>query len=305
MKNGLEVGFNRSGIATAPRLAPQALEVQHLTPRTSGDASALSKERLIYAKSAEPVATMPPPGTMKELAATTVKLLKGEKVIVFSDKVGERMGFERGSVRLYEALLSKLDAFGSWERGPERAELEDILQEELEHFHLLADVMKALGGDPTAVTPSAEVHSVLATGLRAVIVDPRMNLRQSLEAILIAELADNDCWQNLVRLAHAHGDPRLAERFQRCLEQERMHLSRVRTWITAGLSSDAFGDAHKMLIAEPWVQQHGGATPQARLQGTAPRIASGNDHRRSRTASKGNGHEKPGKRNGNGVRKHR
>jgi hypothetical protein len=284
-------------MATAPRLAPQALEVQHLTPRTSGDASALAKERLIYAKGAEPLATMPPPGTMKELAATTVKLLKGEKVMVFSDKVGERMAFERGGVRLYEALLSKLEAFGSWERGPERAELEDLLHEELEHFHLLADVLKGLGGDPTAITPSAEVHDVAASGLRAVLADPRINLRQSLDAMLIAELTDNDGWQHLVRLAHAHGDPRLAERFQRCLDQERVHLARVRTWVIAGLSSEAFGDARKLLVAEPWVQQHGGAMPQARGNGEHPRL-------RSTTPKRGNGHARNGKRNGNGVRKH-
>ena len=44
------------------------------------------------------------------------------------------------------------------------------------------------------------VFVLAASGLRIVLTDPRADLRASLEAILQAELADNDCWLNLVRL---------------------------------------------------------------------------------------------------------
>jgi hypothetical protein len=299
MKNATEVGFNRSGMATAPRLAPQALEARALTPKTSGDASLIAKERIVYAKASEPLATMPPPGTLKELATTTLKLLKGEKAVVFSDKVGERLAFERAGARLYEALLSKHDAFGTWERGPSRADLEDILREELEHFHLLVEVLEALGSDPTAVTPSAGVQDVAATGVRALLVDPRVDLRQSLEAILVAELVDNECWQNLVRLAAGYGEHPLAARFQRCLEQERVHLARVRGWLAAGLSKDAFGDARRLVMAEPWVEAHGGATlPVSR--GTSRR---GHHKRTSHVTKRSAG--KGGRKGTNGARKQR
>jgi rubrerythrin len=303
MKNSTEVGMNRSGLSAAPRMGPEALEVRGMTPKTHGDAAVISAERIVYMKTAEPLATMPPPGTLKQLAAVTLKLLKGEKAVVLMDKVGERLGFERGGVRLYEALLSKYDALGSWDRGPTRSELEDILREELEHFHLLAEVMHAMGGDPTAVTPSAEVHDVAAQGLRAVLTDPRVNLQQSLEAILIAELEDNDCWQNLVRLASAYNEHPLAQRFQRCLEQERVHLARVRNWIAAGLSVDAFGDPRRLLHAEPCVQTHGRAAPQ-RTKTPRPhhakRAAAG--RRNGVSKSQGNGTSR-GKRGGNGARK--
>jgi hypothetical protein len=39
-----------------------------------------------------------------------------------------------------------------------------------------------------------------------VIVDPRTTLLQSLEAVLIAELFDNACWETLVELAQQAGE---------------------------------------------------------------------------------------------------
>jgi hypothetical protein len=271
MKNGIELGMNRSGLATAPRLAPQVLQVPKLTPKTTGDAKVIANERIVYAKEAEPLATMPPPGTLKELASTTVKLLKGQKALVLVDKVAERMAFERGGVRLYEALVSKFDAFGSWEGGPARTELESILRDELRHFHFLAEVLGMLGADATAVTPSADVHEVLATGLRTVLTDPRTDLRSSLEAILQAELADNDCWLTLVRLAVGYGENELAQRFQRCLDEERVHLSRVRVWLTAGLAGEAFGDPRAMHVSEPWLQAASLPMPATRAEnGSSP-----------------------------------
>jgi len=261
VKNSIEMGLNRSGLATAPRMAPQVLQVPGMTPKSSGDARVIANERVSYSKDAEPAATMPPPGTLKELAKTTVKLLKGQKSMVLVDKVAERMAFERGGTRLYEALLSKLDAFGSWEGGPQRADLESIMRDELTHFHFLAEVMGMLGADATAVTPSAEVHDLLTSGLRMVLADPRTDLRTCLEAMLQAELVDNDCWQTLMKLAFAYEELQLAERFQRCLEEERVHLNRVRSWLSAGLGGEAFGDPRKLAVSEPWVQ-HVAALPR-------------------------------------------
>lgn len=262
MKNSLEQGLNRSGIATAPRLAPQVLQVPGLTPRSSGDARVIANERVVYAKESEPVATMPPPGSLKELAKTTLKLLKGQKSLVFVDKVAERMAFERGGVRLYEALLSKFDAYGTWEGGPSRADLEGIMRDELQHFHFLAEVLGMLGADATAVTPSAEVHDVMTAGMRLVLTDPRTDLRQCLETMMAVELADNECWTTLVKLALGYQETQLAERLQRCLDEERVHVSRVRAWLTAGLGGEAFGDPRALQVAEPWVQKGGVVNPR-------------------------------------------
>lgn len=58
-----------------------------------------------------------------------------------------------------------------------------------------------------------------------------MNLKQSLEAILVAELVDNDCWTTLIELARAGGHKALAERFEGALAEEAVHLVNVRAWV--------------------------------------------------------------------------
>lgn len=228
MKSPTDLGVNRSGLATAPLLAPRALEVPELTrPSMLGDEKLIALERQEYARAAEPIATMPPVGDT-----------------VLLDKLGERLAFERSGTRLYEALLSKYDSFGGWKGGPRRSELEHFHRQELNHFRALAKWMEQLGADKTAVTPSADVHDVLASGLRLVLADPSTSLLQGLEAILVAELTDNDCWMNLVRLALAYGQRELARQCEEFLAEEDEHLLMVREWISSGLSMQAFGQPH-------------------------------------------------------------
>ena len=50
------------------------------------------------------------------------------------DKIGERLAFERTGTRLYEALVSKHEAFGSFPGGPSGAG-EDALVEPFEQAH--------------------------------------------------------------------------------------------------------------------------------------------------------------------------
>jgi hypothetical protein len=70
-------------------------------------------------------------------------------------------------------------------------------------------------------------------GLCSVIADPRTDLIQSLEAIRIAELADNDAWEALAELMREAGEQEIAEQFDDALANERQHLDNVRSWLTA------------------------------------------------------------------------
>ena len=65
------------------------------------------------------------------------------------------------------------------------------------------------------------------------LVDPRTNLVDALQAILVAELADNDSWEALVALARGGGNEELAVRFEEMLANERDHLIKVRGWLAA------------------------------------------------------------------------
>src|SRR6185436_18751412 len=139
----------------------------------------------------------------------------------------------------YDALISKHDAYGAWDGGPERIELEQFREQELAHFHLLHDLLIDLGADPTAVTPSADLAGVASGGLMQILTDPRTDFGASLEAILIAELVDNDCWKTLAELARKAGGLALAQTFERAIEEEVLHLESVRGWIAARLAGVA------------------------------------------------------------------
>jgi rubrerythrin len=150
------------------------------------------------------------------------------------DKLGERLAFERSGTRLYEGLVSKYDAYGGFSGGPSREDLEHIRQEEFRHFMLLQSAIEQLGGDPTALTPSADVHATAVHGIMQIIMDPRTTLLQSLEAILVVELADNACWEALIELAQGAGQDELARQFAEAWATEEEHLLKVRSWVAAG-----------------------------------------------------------------------
>jgi rubrerythrin len=250
MKNGdRQQHMNRTGAALSPELTAELLEGARQTqPSAEGDGQEIARVRIEYAKEVEPTGSIPPPVTGAGAGKSPVKAANGKKTLVLADKLGERMAFERSGTRLYDAILSKHAAYGSWAGGPSREDLQEIRAEEHAHFTLLKQSIEQMGADPTAVTPSANLHAVASRGLCAVITDARTNLRESLEAILVAELVDNDGWENLIDLARALGHEDLAVAFTEALTQEREHLRRVRLWLGAAVSTEATGK-----LAEPFV----------------------------------------------------
>lgn len=235
MSQTASLGTNRTGITVAPELSQEMIRGMDQFPPTSmGSAQDVANVRITYAKEAEPVGSVPmPPGMMNKIQAAA-KTVMGESPTLFLDKLGERLAFERAGTRLYEVIISKYDAYGSFSGGPSRDDLAHLLQEEYDHFMLLRRVIEQFGGDPTAVTPSANVQATASMGINKVIVDPRTTLLQTLEAILVAELADNECWHALIALARDASEDQLVEEFRRAYAAEQEHLKKVRTWVAAG-----------------------------------------------------------------------
>lgn len=228
------LGKNRTGTAQVPERVAAQLEPSATQPEADpAAAQAIADVRIEMARAVEPAGSMPPPAGVKQIAKNALDAITGEPGILL-DKLGERLAYERAGVRLYDALVSKLDASGPFTGGPGRDDLLHLREEELEHFALLARTIERLGGDPTAVTPSANVQAVLGQGIVAVLTDPRIDLLHSLEAMLVVELADNDCWAVLADLAAAAGDDEAAQAFLQALDEERDHLTRVRAWVAAG-----------------------------------------------------------------------
>lgn len=212
--------MNRTGLEASGARAAEMLEILDLTePTTVGDGEGLHENRVEYAAEGHEIGSLPP-----AVDADMAMLL---------DKLGERLAFERMGVRLYEALIDKLENGETFAGGPSREDLEHIRREEGEHFLLLDDCIRAQGGDPTMVTPCANLAAVESMGVHSVIVDPRTTLAQGLHAILVAELADHAGWELLIELTQHVGATDLTRAFQHALEQEQEHLRMVRGWLSA------------------------------------------------------------------------
>lgn len=233
--NEIKVGTNRTGIALArERTEAMIGDTEDLLTDQPADLSAGDKARVEFCASAEPLGSVAPPTCFKGLAKTSSLQSAGCRPRLFMDKLGERLAFEKSGTRLYEALLVKHDALGSFPGGPTREELEEILEEEAEHYRMLQSAIESLAGDPTALTPSADLAGVAARGLFAVLTDPRTSLLQCLETILVAEMTDNDGWETLVELSELAGERALRETFMQARADEADHLQRVRGWIAVG-----------------------------------------------------------------------
>lgn len=237
---GTVTGHNRTGIALSPIDAKALIEAaQRTSPSMPGDDETASAMRLDYASDTEPLGSVPPPATVKGAAGAVVKAVKGESMSVFLDKIGERLAFERSGTRLYEGLITKFKASPKTKGGPKLEELLRFHADEHRHFEMLSEAMRSLGGDPTAVTPSADVAAVMSMGIPQVLADPRTTLAQCLDAILVAELADNESWNLLAALAEKFGHRDLASKFRAALAEEAEHLRSVRGWVTEMTLTDS------------------------------------------------------------------
>ncbi|HYD56620.1 MAG TPA: ferritin-like domain-containing protein, partial [Burkholderiales bacterium] len=160
------------------------------------------------------------------------------------DKLGERLAFERGGTRLYDALIGKC---ALPQEGPEVVSLEKLRhfrEDEAQHFALVRDCIVQLGGDPTAQTPCANLAGIEAMGLMQVVTDPKTTVVQSLHAILVAELADNAAWEELVMLAREMGQEEMAARFEEAAGHEREHLDHIKAWHLEATLQEANARAH-------------------------------------------------------------
>jgi hypothetical protein len=229
------LGHNRTGVGTSPNATREMVEGTSLFMplELSADETEIARVREAYVKDAEPLGTIPPPPNAAGIAKVALEAIKGGRPTQFLDKLGERLAFERTGVRLWEAVISKYQALGGFSGGPDLGALEKIMMDEHQHFRLLTEVITNLGADPTVVTPSADLQATLAKGINEVLVDPRTTVVQCLEAIEVAELADNECWDTLIELARQNTKDGVLTSFVRAREEEARHLANLRSWLAA------------------------------------------------------------------------
>lgn len=246
VKDPTSLGKNLTGIEAAPVQGPKVVEGAQAggasPPGVAGETSFAAVHFGLlqrYADELQPIGTMPPPSSVGGAARAAVGAVTGQSLLVLLDKIGERLAFERTGTRLYEALMVKHQLVGSWSGGPSYDDLKQIRDEEHRHFELLSEAMEDLGGDPTALTPSADLAAVESLGLQKVIADVRTTLDQGMHAILVAELADTAGWDMLCDLADAAGQDDLVRQFRQAERLEGEHVAKVQRWLRNKLGAPA------------------------------------------------------------------
>lgn len=255
MKEQIQTGMNRTGLQMSPfdAGAMQSPVPTSMTPATPGDDTALAEMRSTYIANAEPLGSVPIPGTIRGAITTGVSALTGNHPQLLLDKLGKRLAFERTGTRLYDALITKFEAMQDESTSMTLADLQQIRQDEARHFAIVAEAIESVGGDPTSQTPCADLVGVESMGLMQAVCDPRTTIAQSLHAILVAELADQAGWEMLIALAQDQNQSAMVTDFKVALAEERTHLQRVQQWleeatvgraISAGASIDDISDAN-------------------------------------------------------------
>jgi rubrerythrin len=233
MENETKVGMNRTGMQMAPIQGPSQVEyAESWGPHpVTGSEHDIAAMRARYIREADRIGSVPVPATGRGLAETALGKLKGQNPEVLFDKLGERAAYERSGVRLYQAMIGKVQAVEHPEKAALLADLNHIVEEEFEHFQMLSAAVAEMGGDPTAQTPCADVSAVAAMGMIQVITDPRTTLAQCIQILLSVELTDNACWELLLELAQEGDHDHLIEPFQKALVAEQEHETMIKQWL--------------------------------------------------------------------------
>lgn len=227
---------NRTGIQTSPEMAQEMIAgAAAASPSSDGGPEAIAEYRGEYIQEGFPVGSLPSLPFSQEARAEE----EDAGLAVLLDKLSERLAFERMGTRLYEALINKVEIMGESSPGPTLIDLQQIRDEELRHFLLLKRAITTLGGDPTVQSPCADTAGVASLGILQVLTDPRTSVPQCLQAILTAELTDNDGWRMLINLSDTLGHTELVSEFRAALESEEEHLANVRGWLSEKVLEDA------------------------------------------------------------------
>jgi bacterioferritin (cytochrome b1) len=208
------------------------------SPSSEGGVEVIAESRVDYISEGFPLGSMPTMPVSEEADADEDEAT----MAVLLDKLSERLAFERMGVRLYEALLNKVETLGETSPGPTLEEIRHIGTEELDHFLMLNETITELGGDPTVESPSADIAAVASMGIMQVLTDPRSSVPQCLQALLTAELTDNAGWELLIEMASTIGYDDMRERFETALAHEEEHLQNVRDWLSDSILDKVQGD---------------------------------------------------------------
>lgn len=167
--------------------------------------------------------------------------LSRRNLVELLDLLIERVTFERNGVKLYDAVIRKVEQSGDERARSLLDSLREHREEEKEHEEWLEKQIRQLGGDPHAMSGRAQLVTVESEGLEHVILNGDPSVPHVFHALLAAELVDNSGWQLLLQLADEADDDDAREEFRKRLHDEEDHLMLVRKAVSAYAAQDVLG----------------------------------------------------------------
>lgn len=231
-------GINKTGVDMSPVMSRKMLEAASLAEIESVREPTITAAdlRRRYLVAGETVGSVPLPVGLKDATRGTW-LRGGRQPEVFVDQLGARLGFVRLMVRLYDALILKVERAG--------LDVERLVRyrvEKLKHFQILNGAMEFLGLDPSAQTPSASAAILAVSGVLQVITDPRMTVAQSVQAMLMVERSDHAAWEILIPLTRLEGLDDCLREFKMCHAEECEHVDALTALLKSLVAAKA-GDS--------------------------------------------------------------
>ena len=168
-----------------------------------------------------------------------------EKVV---DLLCERLAFERAGVKLYDAMIAKLQLSNEPEVHRTLRAMHEHRNHEKEHEEWLEAQIRALGGDAHSVTDMARLATIESRGIEDIVLDGDNAPVPLFHALLAAELADNAGWDLLVALADECGDRSAKREFKKRLHEEEEHLVFVRRALASLAMHDVLGEELDMPV---------------------------------------------------------
>src|ERR1044072_5122940 len=107
-----QIGQNRTGQQTSPQMSNEMNEVVQPVSAAAAEGSALTELRSQYIREADPLGSVP---------------------AAFVDKRAERLAYERGGARLYDAVIAKFAVYQDELSKVSLQELVEIRSEEASH----------------------------------------------------------------------------------------------------------------------------------------------------------------------------
>jgi len=168
-----------------------------------------------------------PDGTVSD-----IKRVHQHNTELLLNKLGQRLAFERASVRLYEALIFKCLAIQKSKKNliPIN-QLRQFRDEEVEHSQLLNKAIETLGFDVDECIPAPDSNLLSSLQIPKVFTKTNTSILQCLESVQIFATNDNAEWHALHGLFTNLGMKELADEFNQALEEDSVQLEVISRWI--------------------------------------------------------------------------